>query len=68
MEAVASQAVVAGRTVRGRGVALARIGQWRISDDWAEPVPESGAAPMETYPREPPDGDDFVACTGCRCE
>eukprot|EP00969_Alexandrium_andersonii_P204056 9016461-Alexandrium_andersonii.AAC.1 len=23
---------------------------------------------METYLREPPDGDDFVTCSGCRCE
>eukprot|EP00969_Alexandrium_andersonii_P176805 7817761-Alexandrium_andersonii.AAC.1 len=68
METVASQAVVAGRTVRGRGVALARIGQWRISEDWSEPVPESGAALMETYLREPPDGDDLARCSGCRCE
>eukprot|EP00969_Alexandrium_andersonii_P257421 11380612-Alexandrium_andersonii.AAC.1 len=37
----------------------------RISDDWANPVPESGAALMESYLKE---GDDFISCKGCRCE
>eukprot|EP00969_Alexandrium_andersonii_P226925 10020816-Alexandrium_andersonii.AAC.1 len=68
MEAVASQAVVAGRTVRGRRQARARIGQWRIDENWSEPVPESRAALMESYLRLPPDGDDLMTCSGCRYE
>eukprot|EP00969_Alexandrium_andersonii_P346426 15313743-Alexandrium_andersonii.AAC.1 len=65
MEAVCSQAVVAGRTVRGRGPALAHIGQCRISEDWANPVSEAGEALMESHLKE---GDDFIVCKGCRCE
>eukprot|EP00969_Alexandrium_andersonii_P170531 7539539-Alexandrium_andersonii.AAC.1 len=65
MEAVCSQADVAGRMVRGRGPVLAHVGQRRISEDWANPISEAGAALMESHLRE---GDEVVACAGCRCE
>eukprot|EP00969_Alexandrium_andersonii_P195738 8647270-Alexandrium_andersonii.AAC.1 len=65
MEAVCNQADVAGRTVRGRGPVLAHVGQWRISEDWANPISDAGAALMESYLRE---GEKVATCTGCCCE
>eukprot|EP00969_Alexandrium_andersonii_P042422 1861535-Alexandrium_andersonii.AAC.1 len=65
MEAVCSQADAAGRTARVWGPVVAHIGQRRISEDWANPISEAGAALMDSYLRE---GGEVVTCTGCCCE
>eukprot|EP00969_Alexandrium_andersonii_P063945 2816360-Alexandrium_andersonii.AAC.1 len=59
MEAVANRAAVASRQVRGRGETRSSTNQWRIDENWSEPVSEAGAALMESFMLAPPAGDQL---------